>query len=54
MMIMVLILEGYLQYQEGHTGQIKCGFVGTKKQGQAYIFNDIEGLTELINVNIID
>ena len=32
----------------------KCGFVGTKKQGQAFIFNEKEGLTNLINVNILD
>lgn len=32
----------------------KCGFVGTKKQGQAFIFNEDEGLTDLININILD
>lgn len=32
----------------------KCGFVGTKKQGQAFIFNENEGLTDLININILD
>lgn len=32
----------------------KCGFVGTKKQGQAFIFNEEEGLTDLININILD
>ncbi len=32
----------------------KCGFVGTKKQGQAFIFNENEGLVDLINVNILD
>ena len=32
----------------------KCEFVGTKKQGQAFIFNEDEGLTDLININILD
>ena len=32
----------------------KCGFVGTKKQAQAFIFNENEGLTDLININILD
>ncbi len=32
----------------------RCGFVGTKKQSQAFIFNVDRGLTEIINTIILD